>query len=199
MSRLPTAPAPTLALVAALAACAPGAAVLDPASDPPGAASAGSPVLPLVSAAVGGGCDAALETPPNNACDGEPVLGLDLLSVHDEGGDGAWDEGEELSVDLSLFTTLDDDGTDPWVNYPGVFAHLPPGVRLEGAHVQGEVAWFYAVSPSQPVPLTVRLVADADVPAGTELVFTVGSLNCVSNPTWGPCPTPSPLRLTLGR
>lgn len=185
-------PALALVLTSLLAACASGEAHID------GPTEASDPALPLLSAAVGGGCDASLETPPNNACDGEPVLGLDLVSMRDADGDGVWGAGEVLALELSLFTTLEDDGTDPFVNYPGVFAHLPGGVRLEDPLADGEVAWFYGVSPGQPLLLDVRLVADADVAGGTELVFTTGSLNCEQNQAWGPCPTPSPLRLRVG-
>jgi len=194
MSRLP-------ALAALLTACATGAARIE-APDTPDAPHApdagGDATLPLLSASVGGGCDASLETPPNNDCDGEPVLGLDLVSMRDAGGDGVWDAGEVLEVELTLFTTLEDDGEDSWVTYPGVFAHLPDGVRLENGLHGEEVTWFYAVSPDQPMSVPVRLVASDDVAGGTELVFTVGSLNCEGNQGWGPCPTPSPLSVRVG-
>ena len=98
MSRLP-------ALAALLTACASGAARIDGVDVPdaphgPDAPDAGGDAtLPLLSASVGGGCDASLETPPNNACDGEPVLGLDLVSVRDAGGDGVGENtGSRRSV-----------------------------------------------------------------------------------------------------
>lgn len=181
-----------LALTALSLGCAPGDATLDAP-----AAAADSPAdTPFVSVDVGGGCDASLETRPNNACDGEPVLGLDLVAVRDADGDGLWSAGEVLAVDLELFATLDD--PEGWVNYPGVFAHLPDGVEVLHGGGPGEVTWFYAVMSGQPQPLTAHIVAEEAVAPGTELVFTVGALNCESNLAWGPCPTPSPLSLTIG-
>jgi hypothetical protein len=192
MSRLPA-----VALASLLIACASGEARIEAPTDvAPGSSS--DATLPLLSASVGGGCDASVETPPHNACDGEAVLGLDVVSLQDADGDGVWEAGEALDVELSLFTTLEDDGSEQWVNYPGVFADLPDGVRLDDGTFREDIAWFYAVSPDQPLTLHARLVADQDVAGGTELVFTVGSLNCEENQAWGPCPTPSPLTLTVG-
>ena len=76
--------------------------------------------------------------------------------------------------------------------------HLPDGVRLDNGLHDEEVTWFYAISPEQPMSVPVRLVASDDVAGGTELVFTVGSLNCEGNQCWGPCPTPSPLSVRVG-
>lgn len=177
----------------AIAALSMGCATGETTIDAPAAAEAS---VPFLSVDVGGGCDRSLETRPNNACDGEAVLGLDLIAFRDASGDGLWTAGEVLEIDLELFATLDDPAA--WVVYPGVFAHLPDSVQKDsGADVE-EVTWFYAVSPGEPQPLTVQLVAETDVAPGTKLVFTVGSLNCEGNASWGPCPTPSPLTLTIG-
>ena len=177
----------------ALAALSMGCATGETTIDAPAAAGAS---LPTLSVDVGGGCDSSLETRPNNACDGEAVLGLDLVAFRDASGDGLWSAGEVLEVDLELFAVLDD--PDAWVVYPGVFAHLPDSVERRSGGEAEEITWFYGVSPREPQPLTVRLVAETDVAPGTQLVFTVGSLNCEGNASWGPCPTPSPLTLTIG-
>jgi hypothetical protein len=184
----------SLVLSALSLGCAPGVVSLDDPAATGTDDTAGLP--PLVSVDVGGGCDASLETPPNNACDGEPVLGLDLVGVRDADGDGLWSAGEVLEIDLEIFANLDD--PEGWVNYPGVFAHLPAGVSVVDGGGPGEVTWFYAVMSGQPQPLTARIVAEEAVAPGSELVFTVGALNCESNQMWGPCPTPSPLTVTIG-
>lgn len=157
----------------------------------------GEGTLPSITVDVGGMCDPALETQPHNSCAGEPMLGLDLVSLRDADGDGRWSRGEVLAVELELFASYA--GEDGWVNYPGVFVDLPDGaVQAEPMSGTNEVMWFYGIYPHHPYRVVAHLVAEDTVQPGAQLVFTVGSLHCMDR-SWGdPCPVPSPLRVTIG-
>ena len=171
------------------------------AGDASGAASGGvepdaSRIFPPITVDVGGRCDPSLESRPHNTCDGEEMLGLDLVSIRDANGDGVWSQGEELMVNLELFSTHDVD--DGWINYPGVFVDPPEGAEQAG-FLSGEqaVTWFYGIWNDSSYPVTAVLVAHETVEPGSEIIFTVGSLNCIER-GWHDCPVPSPLRVTIG-
>ena len=151
-------------------------------------------VKPLFTASTGGSCDASLEHRPDNRCDGEELLGLDLIAVSDADGDGRWEAGEELTVQVEFYTT-NTEGEDH-INYPRVFVDGTESV-VESSDSLNGVGWFYAIMPGEPIPLTYILTARDDASGETELVFTVGAMNCEGNESWGACPTPSPLFIQL--
>ena len=143
-------------------------------------------------------CDTSLETPPDNRCDGEPLLGVDLLDIEDADGDGAWGPGEALTIELDFFTTLEPSEEHTHVNYPRIFVDVPPELRDADDAARQGVTTFYALVPGDAMQVPFTLTAGAEAPETVELTFTVGALNCVGNEEWWtPCPTPSPMRLTI--
>lgn len=148
----------------------------------------------LYTASTGGPCDASLEHRPDNACDGEDLLGLHVVSVSDADGDARWEAGEQLTIELDFYTTREE-GEDH-VNYPRVFVDGDFSVEESHDELQG-IGWFYALLPGDPIRLTYTVTATSDAAGSAEFVFTVGAMNCEGNKMWGACPTPNPLFLQL--